>query len=70
MKCCGVVNADDWRNNVTNPGWTEGKNKPEGCCKWKKDDNVSCYLTTELQTKNEGSRRFHNHEKSLVERKH
>merc|ERR1719410_300840 len=39
MKCCGVVNADDWRNNVTNPGWTDGKNKPEGCCKWKKDDN-------------------------------
>ena len=45
MKCCGVVNADDWRNNVTNPGWTDSKNKPEGCCKWKKDDNVSCYLT-------------------------
>ena len=51
MKCCGVVNADDWRNNVTNPGWSpDTKNKPEGCCKWKKDDNVSCYLT-ELQTK-------------------
>ena len=56
MKCCGVVNADDWRNNVTNPGWTDGKNKPEGCCKWKKDDNVSCYLANNRASNEE--RRF------------
>jgi len=42
MKCCGVVNADDWRTNVSNPDWTSSSagtiNKPDGCCQWKKDD--------------------------------
>ena len=42
MKCCGVLNADDWRKNVTNPDWTPATfNKPLGCCNWKKDDKVS-----------------------------
>ena len=42
MKCCGVLNADDWRTNVTNPGWSPATfNKPLGCCNWKKDDKVS-----------------------------
>ena len=44
MKCCGVVNADDWRTNVSNPDWTSSSagtiNKPDGCCQWKKDDKV------------------------------
>ena len=44
MKCCGVINADDWRTNVTNPDWTSSSagtiNKPDGCCQWKKDDKV------------------------------
>lgn len=39
MKCCGVVNADDWRVNVTRPDWRPDTiNKPLGCCSWKKDD--------------------------------
>lgn len=39
MKCCGVLNADDWRTNVTNPDWSPATfNKPLGCCNWKKDD--------------------------------
>ena len=42
MKCCGVLNADDWRTNVTNPDWSPATfNKPLGCCNWKKDDKVS-----------------------------
>ena len=35
LKCCGVKSADDWRTNVTNPGWSQGFNKPLGCCNWK-----------------------------------
>merc|ERR1712035_251968 len=41
MKCCGVMNADDWRTNVTNPGWEPStSNKPLGCCYWKKNEKV------------------------------
>ena len=41
MKCCGVLSADDWRQNVTQPDWDPASVvKPAGCCRNKKDDKA------------------------------
>jgi len=37
LKCCGVNNVDDWRSNSEDFNFPTTYNKPEGCCKWKRD---------------------------------
>ena len=32
LKCCGVNNVYDWRENGTDFGFRNGANKPLGCC--------------------------------------
>jgi len=38
-KCCGINNASDWQTDhfADKAGWTNGFNKPEGCCLVDKD---------------------------------
>jgi len=48
MKCCGVLSADDWRQNVTQPDWDPASVvKPAGCCRNKKDDKGNIVEITE-----------------------
>jgi len=37
LKCCGVEEVSDWRANLEDHHFTVG-NKPEGCCKWNRED--------------------------------
>ena len=47
MRCCGVLNAEDWRQNVSQPDWDPPSLvKPRGCCKYKKDNQeLEIFLT-------------------------
>jgi len=38
LKCCGVESVKDWADVEINFNFPQGFNKPEGCCRKKKDD--------------------------------